>query len=43
MMFLDLLLGILLGMFIAAITALVIVMTCLFFNELKNNVKRRSI
>lgn len=35
MMFLDLLLGILLVMFTAAITALVIVMTWFIFNELK--------
>lgn len=35
MMFLDLLFGILLGMFIAAITALVIVVTCLLFKEFK--------
>lgn len=35
MMFLDLLLGIMLVLFIAAITALVVVVTCLFFNDLK--------
>lgn len=34
MMFLDLLLGILLGMFIAAATALMIVITCLLFKRL---------
>ena len=36
MMFLDLLLGILLVMFIAAITALVVVVTYSLFKELKN-------
>ena len=43
MMFIDLLLGTLLGIFTAAITVLVIATIWLLFNELKNNVKRRSI
>lgn len=36
MMFLDLLLGILVGLFIAAATALTITITCLLLTDLRN-------
>ena len=42
MMFLDLLLGILVGLFIAAATALMITITCLLLTDLRNKCQEKK-